>query len=145
MVRRNSAATSLKMIWKNLYSVKCYDKVNMNVFTLSLWGNFWLGLIYFDQFSCKKLAHRMDHSNFCSHRLQPIRVDCVVVVQYYSVVTLHHIAAILIHNRLENSAHTDEMPRRLHFIRVCSVCYLHSYVYSSFKTINFEYFDQRPF
>ena len=52
MVRGNSAATSLKMIWKNLYSVKCYDKVNMNVFTLSLLGNFWWGLIYFDQFIC---------------------------------------------------------------------------------------------
>ena len=37
MVRGNIAATSLKMLWKNLYSVKCYDKLNMNVFTLSLW------------------------------------------------------------------------------------------------------------
>ena len=51
MVRENIAATSLKMLWKNLYSVKCYDKLNMNVFTLSLWKNFWWGLIYFDQFS----------------------------------------------------------------------------------------------
>ena len=50
MVRENIAATSLKMLWKNLYSVKCYDKLNMNVFTLSLWKNFWWGLIYFDQF-----------------------------------------------------------------------------------------------
>ena len=50
MVRRNIAATLLKMLWKNLYSVKCYDKLNMNVFTLSLWENFWWGLIYFDQF-----------------------------------------------------------------------------------------------
>ena len=40
MVRGNIAATSLKMLWKNLYSVKCYDKLNMNVFTLSLWENF---------------------------------------------------------------------------------------------------------
>ena len=37
MVRRNIAATSLKMLLKNLYSVKCYDKLNMNVLTLSLW------------------------------------------------------------------------------------------------------------
>ena len=36
MVIGNIAATSLKMSWKNLYSVKCYDKLNMNVFTLSL-------------------------------------------------------------------------------------------------------------
>ena len=50
MVRGNLAAISLKMLWKNLYSVKCYDKINMNVFTLSLWENFWRGLIYFDQF-----------------------------------------------------------------------------------------------
>ena len=50
MVRRNISATSLKMLWKNLYSVKCYDKLNMNVFTLSLWENFWWGLIHFDQF-----------------------------------------------------------------------------------------------
>ena len=50
MVRRNITATTLKMLWKNLHSVKCYDKLNMNVFTLSLWKNFWWGLIYFDQF-----------------------------------------------------------------------------------------------
>ena len=51
MLRRNIAATSLKMLMKNLYSVKCYDKFNMNVLTLSLWENFWWGLIYFDQFT----------------------------------------------------------------------------------------------
>ena len=39
----NIAATSLKFLWKNLYSVKCYDKSNMDVFTLSLWENFRLG------------------------------------------------------------------------------------------------------
>ena len=50
MLRGNIAATSLKMLLKNLYSVKRYDKFNMNVLTLSLWENFWLGLIYFDQF-----------------------------------------------------------------------------------------------
>ena len=50
MVRGNIAATSLKKLWVNLYSVKCYDKLNMNVFTLSLWENFWWGLTYFDQF-----------------------------------------------------------------------------------------------
>ena len=49
-MRGNIAATSPKMLWKNLYSVKCYDKLNMNVFTLSIWENFWWGLIYFDQF-----------------------------------------------------------------------------------------------
>ena len=26
LLRRNIAATSLKILWKNLYSVKCYDK-----------------------------------------------------------------------------------------------------------------------
>ena len=47
MLKRNIAASSLKILWKNLHSVKCYDISNMNVFTLSLclWG-----LIYFDQF-----------------------------------------------------------------------------------------------
>ena len=44
------AATSLKMLLKNRHSVKCYDKLNMNELTLSLWENFWWGLIYFDQF-----------------------------------------------------------------------------------------------
>ena len=56
MVRGNITATSLKMLWKNLHSVKCYDKLNMNVFTLSLWKNFWWGLIYFDQFIFKTWA-----------------------------------------------------------------------------------------
>ena len=50
MMRGNIAATSLKMLLKNLYSVKCYEKLNINVLTLSLWENFWWGLIYFDQF-----------------------------------------------------------------------------------------------
>ena len=50
MLRGNIASTSLKMLLKNLYSVKCYDKLNMNVLTLSLWENIWWGLIYFDQF-----------------------------------------------------------------------------------------------
>ena len=48
MLRGNIDATSLKILWKNLYSVKCYDKSNMNVFTLSLWENFRWGLIYID-------------------------------------------------------------------------------------------------
>ena len=51
MLRGNIAATSLKKLLKNLHSVKCYDKLNMNVLTLSLWENFWWGLIYFDQFT----------------------------------------------------------------------------------------------
>ena len=50
MLRRNIAATSLNFLWKKFYSVKCYDKSNMGVFTLSLWKNFRWGLIYFDQF-----------------------------------------------------------------------------------------------
>ena len=50
MFRETIAATSLKILWKNLYSVKCYDKSNTNVFTLSLWEIFQWGLIYFDQF-----------------------------------------------------------------------------------------------
>ena len=52
MLRCNIAATLLKTYWKNLYSVKCYVKSNMNVFTLSLWENCGRGLIYFDQFIC---------------------------------------------------------------------------------------------
>ena len=51
MLRRNIAAPSLKILWKNLNSVKFYDKSNMNVFTLSQRENFRWGLIYFDQFT----------------------------------------------------------------------------------------------
>ena len=47
MLRGNIAATSLKILWKNLYSVKCYDKSNINAFALSRWENFRRGLIYF--------------------------------------------------------------------------------------------------
>ena len=50
MLRKYIAATSLNILLKNLYSVKCYDKSNTNVFTLSQWENFGWGLIYFDQF-----------------------------------------------------------------------------------------------
>ena len=53
MLRRNIAATSLVIIWKKLYSVKCNDISNMNV-KLSLWENFLWGWIYFDQFILAK-------------------------------------------------------------------------------------------
>ena len=60
MVRGNIAAHSLKMLWKNLCSAKCYDKLNMNVFTLSLWENFWWGFIYFDQFISDSISQLFD-------------------------------------------------------------------------------------
>ena len=50
MLRGNIAAISLKIVLENLVSIKCYDKSNINVFTLSLWENMRWGLIYFDQF-----------------------------------------------------------------------------------------------
>ena len=37
-LRRNIAATSLKISCTNLYSVKSYDATNLNVFALSTWG-----------------------------------------------------------------------------------------------------------
>ena len=37
-LRRNIAATSLKISCTNLYSVKSYDATNMKVFALSMWG-----------------------------------------------------------------------------------------------------------
>ena len=46
--RKDCADNSLKIVCKNLFSVKCYDKTNMKVFALSLWKNqlglnlFWL-------------------------------------------------------------------------------------------------------
>ena len=49
MLRRNIAATLLKMLCKNLYLVKCYDKTNQNVFALSLRENFSWGSTYFDK------------------------------------------------------------------------------------------------
>ena len=39
MLRGNIGATSRNILWKYLYSVKCYDKSNMNVFTISVWAN----------------------------------------------------------------------------------------------------------
>ena len=40
----------LKNLFKNLNSLKCYDKANMRVCALSLWENFIWGLTYFDEF-----------------------------------------------------------------------------------------------
>ena len=37
MLKGNIAGISLKILWKNLSSVKCYAKSNMNVCRLSLW------------------------------------------------------------------------------------------------------------
>ena len=57
MLRGINAATLLTILLENLFSVKCYNKSNMNVFTLSLSENFWLGLIYLEQFSCLPKRH----------------------------------------------------------------------------------------
>ena len=46
MLKRKNAATLLKILSKIFYSIKCYDKTNMNVFTLSLLGNFSWVLTY---------------------------------------------------------------------------------------------------
>ena len=40
MLRGNIAATTLNVLWENLFSVKCNVKSNMNTFTLSIWRNF---------------------------------------------------------------------------------------------------------
>ena len=56
---RNIAVTSLKVLCKNLYSIKSYDKTNMKVFALSLWENFSWGLTYFDKFTCKFITFRI--------------------------------------------------------------------------------------
>ena len=55
MMRRNIAATLLKIVCKNLYSVKCYDKTNLKFFALSIWGKnqqelnlFWPVYMYMD-------------------------------------------------------------------------------------------------
>ena len=55
MLRGKIAATLLKNLWKNLYSVNCYDELNTNVLTLIIWENFRWGLIYFDQFILRGL------------------------------------------------------------------------------------------
>ena len=47
----NNILCVITQSFKNIYLVKCYDKSNMNIFTLSLWDVFWWGLIYFGQFS----------------------------------------------------------------------------------------------
>ena len=49
MLRRNIAATLLKMLCKNLYLVKCYDITNQNAFALSLRENFSWSSTYFDK------------------------------------------------------------------------------------------------
>ena len=75
MLRGNIAATSLKILLKNLYSVKCYDKLNMNLLTLSLWENFWWGLIYFDQFRIfKQLTKTLIRLHVCAGCSEPLLV-----------------------------------------------------------------------
>ena len=56
MLSGNIAATLLKILWKNLYSVKCYAKSNLNVFvfTLSQWEIFSVAQFIFTSFYCSK-------------------------------------------------------------------------------------------
>ena len=74
MLSGNIAATSLKILWKNPFSVKCYDKSNMNVFTLSLKENFQWGLIYFDQFTYRPMraAKALVSLCICTDSLEPL-------------------------------------------------------------------------
>ena len=67
MLRGNIAATSLKTLLEYLVSVKCYDKSNMNAFTLSLWENIRWGLIYFDQFRCGQVCADVHKPSVCKH------------------------------------------------------------------------------
>ena len=46
-LRRNVAASSLKFVCKNLYSVKRYDKTNTNVLCIKSMGKIHLGLYLF--------------------------------------------------------------------------------------------------
>ena len=64
-LRRNIAATSLKISCTNLYSVKSYDETNMKVFALSIWEKFSWGLTYFDEFICDCFCENpMDYGLF---------------------------------------------------------------------------------
>ena len=51
MLRRDIAATSLKILSKNHDSIKCYDKTNIEICTLSMRKIFSWGLIYIGQFT----------------------------------------------------------------------------------------------
>ena len=50
MLRRDIAASSLKIRLENFDPVKSYDKTNMTIFALSLWENYRMGLTSFGQF-----------------------------------------------------------------------------------------------
>ena len=63
MVRRTIAAASLKMLWNNLYSIKCYDKLRKHeCIYIKYMEKFWWGLIYFDQFTCMQRLTRIKAS-----------------------------------------------------------------------------------
>ena len=51
MMKRDIAANSLKIVFKNLDSVKRYDKNKHEQFCFKSMGKFQLGLTYFGQFS----------------------------------------------------------------------------------------------
>ena len=40
MLRRDIAASSLKILYEYFISVKNFGKINLNIFTLSLWENY---------------------------------------------------------------------------------------------------------
>ena len=53
--RKHCSSLLSILLKKNLHSVKCYEKLHMNVLTSSLWENFWWGLIYFDQYTYRSV------------------------------------------------------------------------------------------
>ena len=63
VLRRNIAATSLKISFVNLYSVKSYDETTLIVFALSLWKKISWGLTYFDECIFTGVKIGVEHSN----------------------------------------------------------------------------------
>ena len=73
MLSGNIAATSLKILRKELYSVKCYAKSNLNVFTIKSMGNFSAGLnlFYSKGLKCHPNLAADDAFKFCCSLMKP--------------------------------------------------------------------------
>ena len=60
IIRRIIQASLLKIACKIVDSIKSYDKINLELLTVSLWKNFSSGLTYFDEFifkvTCKDIG-----------------------------------------------------------------------------------------
>ena len=95
MLRRDIAASSLKVLCKNFIPVKSYGKTNMPIFVLRLWKKYRWGLICFGQLRYNEPRH--ENTCLCHMRTTKAQSDqhlCCLLPSIISLVSTFEISSL---------------------------------------------------